>query len=153
MLSVGDKAPQFSVLDSHEQEVSLNDFLGKNVILYFYPKDKTPGCTTEAIEFSAAQKRFSECNAIVLGVSKDSCKSHLSFVEKHDLKVCLLSDETGEIVESYGVWREKKNYGKTYMGIVRSTFWIDEKGHIKNIWDSVRVKGHVDEVLVALEEE
>ncbi len=150
MLKTGDKAPEFTLLDADENEMSLKDFKGQSIVIYFYPKDNTPGCATEAIDFSEAIETFCEHNAVVLGVSKDSTVSHKKFIAKHNLKVILLSDPEATLIEAYGVWREKKNYGKTYMGIVRSTFLIDDKGVIQEIWDNVCVKGHVEKVVACL---
>jgi peroxiredoxin Q/BCP len=150
MLKEGEKAPQFTLLDADENKVLLKDYLGQKVVVYFYPKDSTPGCTIEAIEFSEQLSAFSKKNTVIFGISKDSVASHKKFINKEDLKVTLLSDPEGKVCESYGVWREKKNYGKTYLGIVRSTFLIDEEGKIEKIWDAVRVKGHVNEVKISL---
>lgn len=153
MLKVGDSAPDFELMNHENKNVSLKDFSGKNVILYFYPKDNTPGCTKESIAFSEAKSSFEEHNAVVIGVSKDSVASHKRFVEKYDLQWMLVSDPNKEVINAYGVWQEKKSFGqmlqkaKTYMGIVRSTFLINEKGDISAIWESVKVKGHVEEVL------
>tara|TARA_B100000315_G_scaffold259593_1_gene316235 strand:- start:3283 stop:3708 length:426 start_codon:yes stop_codon:yes gene_type:complete len=131
---------------------SLKDLKGKKVILYFYPKDDTPGCTIEAKDFSEKFDAFTKRNTVIWGISKDSGKSHKKFCSKYDLKVRLLSDESTEMMQSYGVWQEKKNYGRTYMGTVRTTFLIDEEGTIQKIWRNVRVKGHVDEVLKAMDQ-
>ena len=120
---------------------------GKKVVLYFYPKDDTPGCTTEACRFRDALPDFSKSGAEVIGVSKDSVARHDKFKAKHELPFALISDEDGTVCEAYGVWQEKKNYGKTYMGIVRSTFLIDEKGKVAAAWRNLRVKGHVEKVL------
>jgi len=150
MLNIGDKAPAFRLDNQDGKSVSLSDFSGKKVVIYFYPKDDTPGCTIEAKEFTDRKAEFDAKNTVILGVSKDSVKSHEKFCNKHSLGITLLSDESGEMVESYGAWQEKKNYGKTYMGIVRSTFLIDEEGSIMNIWPNVRVKGHVDAVLESI---
>lgn len=150
MLKEGQKAPQFTLLNELDEKVALKDYLGQKVILFFYPKDSTPGCTKEAQGFTAALKEIEASNALVFGISKDSTASHQKFIEKSELKVSLLSDSEGVVVEKYGVWQEKKNYGKTYMGIVRSTFLIDEKGKIEKIWSGVRVNGHVDEVVGCL---
>lgn len=147
MLKVGDLAPQFSLLDSDHNTVSLKSLKGRYVVLYFYPKDDTPGCTLEGIEFTKLKPAFEKKNAVVLGVSKDSVASHHAFCGKHGLSITLLSDSEGKVVEDYGVWREKKNYGKTFMGIVRSTFLIDPNGKIAKIWDNVKAEGHALEVL------
>ncbi|WP_138379978.1 thioredoxin-dependent thiol peroxidase [Luteithermobacter gelatinilyticus] len=150
MLEVGQKAPDFTAPDETGQTVSLVDFAGKNVVLYFYPKDSTPGCTTEAKDFSALKDQFEAQNAVILGVSKDSIKRHQNFIAKQDLKVKLLSDEQGTLCEDYGVWVLKKLYGREYMGIERTTFLIDADGIIRNIWRKVKVKGHAQEVLDTL---
>lgn len=146
-LSIGDIAPDFNYVDIDGTEKSLSDIKGKKVILYFYPKDNTPGCTTEACEFRDNLNRVSGADAVVIGVSKDSEKSHANFTAKYDLTFPLIADTEMELCQKYGVWVEKKNYGKTYMGIDRSTFLIDEQGKIAHIWRKVSVKGHVDAVL------
>ena len=148
-LMEGAKAPAFSMPTDDGNKVSLKDLKGKNLVLYFYPKDMTPGCTTEAIDFSGLAAKFKRCNTVVVGVSKDSIERHEKFREKHDLAITLASDETTKICEKYGVWQEKRMYGKTFMGIVRSTFLIDENGVIRQIWRKVKVKGHAEEVLAA----
>jgi thioredoxin-dependent peroxiredoxin len=150
MISIGDKGPQFSVLDQSSTTVSLEQFKGKKVLLYFYPKDNTSGCTIEATDFTKKKSEFDSKNVVILGVSKDSVKSHANFCKKQNLNITLLSDPDHLILEPYGVWQEKKNYGKTYMGIVRTTFLLDEKGIIKTIWNNVKAKGHVDQVLQEL---
>jgi peroxiredoxin Q/BCP len=147
MLAEGDKAPPFSLEADGGQTVSLKDFAGKPVVLYFYPKDDTPGCTKEAIDFSAAAAAFKKLGAAVIGVSKDSVASHAKFKKKHGLALTLAADPEGKVVESYGSWVEKSMYGRTYMGIDRSTFLVDKKGKIAKIWRKVRVPGHVEEVL------
>lgn len=146
-IDVGDKAPNFSATTDGDGTISLKDLKGKKVVLYFYPKDMTPGCTTEACGFRDAHPDFSKINAEIIGVSKDSAKRHDKFKEKYELPFTLAADEDGKMCEAYGVWQEKKNYGKTYMGIVRSTFLIDEKGKIAAVWRNLRVKGHVEKVL------
>ena len=151
MPDVGDKAPDFSVPSLESDEVSLSDFSGKTVVLYFYPKDSTPGCTTEACDFRDSMGRVEKAGAVVLGASRDSLKRHKNFSEKNGLNFDLLSDEGGEPTEAYGVWQEKKNYGRTYMGIVRSTFLIDGEGTVVKRWSPVRVKGHADAVIEAIE--
>lgn len=151
-LSVGDKAPVFSLPGSGETTLSIKDFAGKNVVLYFYPKDDTPGCTTEAKDFSSMAEEFAGANAVVIGMSKDSVAKHEKFIAKHDLSVLLASDEAGEVLESYGVWVEKRMYGRTYMGIQRATFLIDADGVIQEIWPKVKVKGHAEDVLARLKE-
>lgn len=151
-LKVGNKAPQFSLLDTNENEVSLDDFSGKWLVLYFYPKDNTSGCTAEAIAFTSRSKEFEKQNAVVLGISPDSCKSHQNFTKKHGLKVNLLSDPEKETLKDYGVWQKKKLYGREYMGVVRTTYLIDPNGKIAEIWEKVKVDGHADEVLKKLAE-
>jgi peroxiredoxin Q/BCP len=153
MLDVGDKAPAFAGVTDGGGTLSLKDLKGKKgekVVLYFYPKDATPGCTTEAQGFRDAIGHFAKSGAVIVGVSRDSVKRHDNFKAKYDLPFTLISDEDGTICEAYGVWQEKKNYGKTYMGIVRSTFLIDEAGKIAAVWRNLRVKGHVDNVLDAV---
>ena len=149
MIDVGDKAPAFNGVTDGGGGLSLKDLKGKKVVLYFYPKDATPGCTTEAQGFRDALDDFAKLGAEIVGVSKDSVKRHDNFKAKHELPFALISDEDGVICEAYGVWQEKKNYGKTYMGIVRTTFLIDENGKVAEIWRNLRVKGHVGKVLEA----
>ncbi len=151
MLEEGQKAPAFELKTDGGGEISLAKLKGKVVVVYFYPKDDTPGCTTEAIAFSALKSEFDKCGAVLVGVSKDSVQRHDKFKEKHDLKIQLASDEQGEMVADYGVWIMKKNYGREYMGIDRSTFVIDAKGVIRNIWRKVKVKGHAEKVLEAVQ--
>ena len=148
-LTEGSKAPAFTLDADGGAKVSLKDFAGKNVVLYFYPKDDTSGCTKEAIEFTAALPQFKKAGAVVLGVSKDSVAAHDKFKGKHNLKVQLASDPEGKMIEAYGAWVEKSMYGRTYMGIDRSTFLIDETGTIRKIWRKVKVPGHVEDVLAA----
>ena len=152
-IQIGSAAPDFSILNSADTNRNLGDYAGKWLVLYFYPKDNTPGCTLEAIEFSAASEKFEKLNAQVVGVSPDSCKSHQNFITKKELTVELLSDPEKSMLESYGVWQEKSMYGRTYMGVVRTTVLIDPKGTIASIWPKVKVKGHVDAVLEHLKEE
>jgi len=144
---IGQSAPNFVTPNQDGVEVKLEDFKGKKVILYFYPRDNTPGCTTEANDFKANIDAFKALNTVVLGVSKDSPKSHSNFICKYDLPFDLLSDKELELIKAYDVWQLKKNYGKESMGIVRSTFLIDEVGILQEIWSPVKVKGHVDLVL------
>lgn len=146
-LSVGDKAPQFSLPGNGGSTLSLSDFAGKNVVLYFYPKDDTPGCTTEAKDFTSLAEDFKNANTVVIGMSKDTAAKHDKFIAKHDLSVLLASDEEGAALEAYGVWVEKNMYGRKYMGIQRATFLIDGEGTIQNIWPKVKVKGHAEDVL------
>jgi len=148
-LKEGLKAPAFSLPTDGGGKIRLADLQGQNVVLYFYPKDMTPGCTTEAIDFSGHAAAFKKTNTLVIGVSKDSVERHDKFKAKHDLTITLASDESGAMLEKYGVWQEKKLYGKVFMGIVRSTILIDAEGKIARIWPKVRVKGHADEVLEA----
>jgi peroxiredoxin Q/BCP len=150
MLEVGKKAPVFSLQDGNGKKVTLSNFIGKKIVLYFYPKDMTSGCTQEACNFRDSFPNFRKVKAEVLGVSIDSVASHIKFAEKYDLPFTLLSDEKKEVVEKYGVWKEKSMYGKKYMGIERTTFIIDEKGKIQNIFPKVKVTGHVEKVMEAL---
>ena len=150
MLEEGKKAPQFTLKDQSGKSVSLKDFLGKQVVLYFYPKDDTPGCTKEACNFRDDFKKIINENAVILGVSSDSEVRHKKFAEKYKLPFALLSDENKKVLEKYGVWQEKSMYGRKYMGIVRSTFIIDEKGKLKKIFPKVKVTNHNNEVLEAL---
>lgn len=153
-LSVGDAAPSFSAIADTEQLISLEQFVGtgvgKKIVLYFYPKDNTPGCTTEACDFSDRFERLQKQNVVVLGVSKDHIKSHQAFKAKFKLPFLLLSDPDAKICEAYGAWRTKMNFGRSFLGIIRSTFVIDENGVIRGVWYNVKVKGHVDEVLKCL---
>ncbi len=151
-LKIGDKAPDFCLPDKDGNEICLKDFRGKWVVLYFYPKDNTSGCTKEAIDFTEHLDEFASLNAVVFGVSKDSVKSHKNFAEKHGLKVTLLSDPEHKVIEQYGAWKLKKRYGREYYGTQRSTFLIDPDGIIRHIWPNVRVKGHVEAVLEKLKE-
>lgn len=148
IVSEGMAAPDFSLKNEAGETVSLADFAGKKyVVLYFYPKDMTPGCTTQACDFRDAEKDFSELNAVILGVSADSEKQHTKFIEKHGLPFSLLVDEDHKVSEAYGVWVEKKMYGKEFMGIERSTFLIDPTGTVIKEWRKVKVPGHIQEVL------
>lgn len=151
-LETGKKAPSFCVLDHNEKETALKDFAGKWVVLYFYPKDNTPGCTAEAVEFTARLKDFEKLGAVILGISADSPQSHRGFIEKQKLNLRLLSDTDGKMLQTYGVWQKKKMAGREYMGIVRTTFLIAPDGKLVRMWPQVKVKGHVDEVLAALKE-
>lgn len=150
-LEIGKSAPSFT-LASDEGEISLSDLKGQNVVLYFYPKDDTPGCTIEAQDFTKKVKEFEKKNCVILGISKDSVKSHCSFIEKYKLGFNLLADVDGEVCEKYDVIKEKSMFGKKYMGIDRTTFLIDSFGKISQIWNNVKVNGHVEEVLAALNE-
>ena len=149
-LSVGDKAPNFSMPASNASTVSLATLKGKNVVLYFYPRDDTPGCTLEAKDFRDHLAEFEKLNTVIIGVSKDSVKSHEKFREKFCLPFPLASDEESSVCEAYGTWKEKSMYGKTYMGIQRDTFLIDGNGVIRNIWRKVKVEDHVKQVLEAV---
>ncbi len=151
-LKVGQKAPDFTLPSDTGEKISLKDFRGKKVVLYFYPKDDTPGCTKEACSFRDNIDRILQKDAVVLGVSADSIESHKKFKEKYNLNFPLLSDEKHKVLEKYGVWKEKKLYGKKFMGTVRTTFIIDENGKIAHIFKNVNVDGHTDEVLKKLEE-
>ena len=148
-LREGAKAPGFTLPADNGETLSLGDYAGKQVVLYFYPKDDTSGCTKQAIGFTEKAEAFAEAGTAVIGVSKDSVKSHDKFIQKHGLHVRLVSDEDTELNQAYGVWKEKSMYGKTYMGTERSTFLIDENGNIARIWRKVKVPGHVEEVLEA----
>ena len=147
MLKPGDKAPEFKLKSDAGEDISLKDFKGKKVILYFYPKDMTSGCTVEACNFRDNIKKIEKKNAVVIGVSADDTKSHVKFKEKYDLPFTLLSDETHKMLEDYGVWQEKSMYGKKYMGIARTTFIIDEKGKIEKVFEKVKVDSHAEEIL------
>ena len=147
----GNKAPDFTALDQNGKKVKLSSFKGKkNIVLYFYPKDMTPGCTTQACDFRDQLKKFK--NTVILGVSIDSQERHQKFIEKYDLPFSLLADTDKKVVQKYGVWQEKKLYGKTFMGIIRTTFVIDKTGTVKKIFPKVKVKNHIEEVLKELKE-
>lgn len=150
-LSPSDIAPDFSALSDEEKQVTLKQFLGKAVILYFYPKDDTPGCTTEACDFATHHETLEKENVVIIGVSKDSTQSHRAFKAKFKLPFVLLSDPEGKICEAYGTWGTKMNYGKAYEGIIRSTFLIDPAGIIQQAWYNVKATGHVEKVLKTLE--
>ena len=152
MLEEGKKAPAFSLFNQDGNKISLKDISGKKIVLYFYPKDDTSGCTKEACSFRDAFPKFKKSDAIILGVSPDSVKSHKKFAEKYDLNFDLLADEDKKVVQLYNVWKEKSMYGKKYMGVERTTFIIDEKGKIKKIFSKVKVDGHEKEVLEALKD-
>ncbi len=149
-LSIGDTAPSFTLPTDEGSSITLSELVGKRVIVYFYPKDATSGCTTEACSFRDEKPKFDKKNVVIIGISKDSIKSHKSFKEKEGLNFILASDETGDVCEKYGVWVEKSMYGKKYFGIDRSTFLIDETGKIAKIWRKVSVPGHIDEILKAV---
>ena len=151
-LSIGNQAPEFSLPSDGGGTVSLSDFRGRNLVLYFYPKDDTPGCTKEAIGFTESKSEFEALNTSILGVSKDTVAKHDKFIAKHDLQISLGSDETGEMIDSYGAWVEKNMYGKKYMGIERATYLIGPEGNVLEIWRKVRVKDPVTNVLAAVQE-
>ncbi len=149
-LETGAKAPSFCLPDQNEKKTDLKDFAGKWVVLYFYPKDNTPGCTAEAVEFTARSKEFEKLGAAIIGVSADSPQSHRAFMEKQKLNLRLLSDADKKTLHAYGVWQKKKMAGREYMGIVRTTCLIAPDGKLVKLWPKVKVKGHIDEVLAAL---
>ena len=151
MLKIGDKAPEFTLHDKNGNEISLADFLGKKVVLYFYPKDSTPGCTRQACAFSSAYEHFKSKDIVVIGVSKDSIASHVKFAEKYSLPFILLSDPERKAIEAYGVWQEKKMCGKVGMGVVRTTFIIDENGNIEKVMDKVKPDTNAQEILEYLQ--
>lgn len=153
MLEVGTKAPDFTLNDKDGAPVSLSDFRGKKVVLYFYPKDNTPGCTRQACAFSGAYEGFKTANTVVVGISKDSVASHQKFAEKYALPFILLSDPERKAIEAYGVLQEKKNYGKVSMGVVRSTYIIDENGVIEKVMPKVKPDTNADEILAYLRQE
>lgn len=151
MLKIGSKAPQFSLLDQNGGKKSLKNFLGKKVVLYFYPKDMTSGCTKESCDFRDNFEKFEKAGVVIIGVSADSIQSHKKFEEKYDLPFTLLSDEKKTLLKKYGVWREKSMHGRKYFGIERTTFVIDEKGKIQNIYPKVKVTNHIKEILKDLD--
>src|SRR5690554_2521392 len=142
-IEIGQEIPDFSLKGNGGKDVRLSDFRGKIVVLYFYPKDMTPGCTTEACDFRDNHESFGQLDAVILGVSPDPVDRHHKFIEKHDLPFVLLSDEDHQVAEEYDVWKLKKNFGKEYYGIERSTFIIDKEGNLEKAFEKVRVKGHV----------
>ena len=150
MIAVGDPAPDFRLSADDGRSYALKELRGKKVVLYFYPKDDTPGCTKEACSFRDNLGRVTSKGAIVLGMSRDDVKSHAKFREKYHLNFPLLADVDGHVTEAYGVWKEKNLYGRRYMGIERTTFLIDKDGRIARVWPKVKVEGHTDEVLAAL---
>lgn len=150
MPELGQPAPDFTLPRDGGETVTLSALRPGKAVLYFYPKDDTPGCTVEALDFTARASEFAAAGATVIGISKDSVKAHDKFVKKHSLGIALVSDEGGHTCEDYGVWVEKSMYGKTYFGIERSTFVVDGNGQIANVWRKVKVDGHVDEVLTAV---
>lgn len=151
-ITTGELAPDFELASSNGQTVKLSDYKGKNVVLFFYPKDMTPGCTTEACDFRDQYEGFNGVNTVILGISPDPVDRHTKFIEKHSLPFLLLADVNHEVAEKYGVWKLKKNFGKEYMGIERSTFLIDEDRKVVKEWRKVKVKGHVEEVLSSIKE-
>lgn len=151
MIEIGKKAPSFTLPTNGGGEVSLKDFRGKNVIIYFYPKDFTSGCTTQSIAFSEHLEQFDKRDTVIIGISPDSVTSHDKFVEKHGLKIILAADEERKAIESYDVWKQKKMYGRSYMGVERSTFLVDRDGNIQAIWRKVKVKDHIKMLLDVLD--
>ena len=149
-LEVGNKAPDFSIINQNGKTIGLNDLSGKWSIIYFYPRDDTPGCTVEAKEFTELNKKFKENGASIYGVSPDNEAKHCKFIDKYDLKIDLLADVEKNMLSDYGVWQEKSMYGKTYMGVVRTTYLIDPDGNIAEAWTKVKAKGHADAVLKRL---
>lgn len=149
-ITVGAQAPEFTMPRDGGEQISLADFTGQAVVLYFYPKDDTPGCTKEALAFTEHASAFADAGAVVIGVSRDSVDKHDKFKAKHDLDVILAADDAGEVVETYGVWVEKNMYGKKYMGIERATFLIDAHGAVAQVWRKVKVPGHAEAVLEAV---
>ncbi len=152
MLEVGMKAPEFTLLDKNGNMVSLSDFLGKKVVLYFYPKDNTPGCTRQACAFALKNKEIENKNAVIIGISKDSVNSHFNFATKYNLPFVLLSDSELSAIQAYGVWQEKKLYGKVSMGVVRTTFLIDEQGIVQAVMPKVKPNTNADEILALLDD-
>ena len=150
MLEVGTKAPDFTLRDQQGNPVSLSDFRGKKVVLYFYPKDNTPGCTRQACAFAASYEGFKSRDVVVIGISKDSVASHLKFAQKYDLPFLLLSDPELQAIQAYGIWQEKKLYGKVSMGVVRSTFIINEEGIIEKVMPKVKPDTNAEEILILL---
>ena len=153
MLEAGTKAPDFTLRDMNGNLISLSDFQGRKVVLYFYPKDNTPGCTRQACAFAASYEGFKDRGVVVIGISRDSAASHLKFAQKHDLPFILLSDPDHAVIEAYGAWQEKKNYGKVSMGVVRSTFIIDEQGNIEKVMPKVKPDTNAEEILTYLRKE
>lgn len=149
-LELGDKVPALTLRGSSGKDFTLNDFKGKNIVLYFYPKDDTPGCTKEACAFRDHKEDYANCNAVIIGVSKDPVSSHEKFIQKYELPFELVSDEEGKCLDAFGVWKEKSMYGRTFMGVERSTFLIDTQGKIVKVWRKVSVPEHVETVLNAL---
>jgi len=153
LLAVGEEAPDFTLLTDEGKQVSLKEYRGKKVVLYFYPKDGTSGCTTEALEFKDISDQFAKAGVVIMGISKDSVKSHQGFKAKHQLPFTLLSDSEAKVLNGYGVWKEKTLYGRKFMGTERTTFLIDEKGIIRKIYRKVKPKGHAQTLLIDLTKE
>ncbi|MCS0669645.1 thioredoxin-dependent thiol peroxidase [Cytobacillus firmus] len=151
-IEIGKTAPDFELEASNGEKVKLSDYRGKNIVLYFYPKDMTPGCTTQACDFRDNHENFANVNAVVLGISPDPLSRHEMFIEKYGLPFLLLADEEHKAADAYDVWKLKKNFGKEYMGIERSTFIIDQEGKLVKEWRKVKVKGHVEEALEYIKE-
>ena len=152
-LKTGDKAPVFALPNQDNEIVKLEELLGNWMIIYFYPKDNTPGCTIEARDFSCLQDDFAQAGVQVVGISKDSVESHQKFITKHELSLQLLSDADLTVIKAYDTWREKKLYGKSFLGVIRSTFLIDPQGNINQAWYNVKSKGHAERVLEAVKEQ
>jgi peroxiredoxin Q/BCP len=150
MITTGEKAPDFTLTADDGREISLRDYVGRKVILYFYPKDDTPGCTREAVEFKEVSDQFQKEGAVIVGVSKDNVESHRKFKEKYSLPFTLLSDPVAKVLQLYGVWKEKKLYARTFMGIERTTFLIDEKGVVVKVYQKVKPEGHAEVCLLDL---
>ncbi len=151
-LELGKLAPSFTLPNQEGKEVSLEDYKGKHVVLYFYPKDMTPGCTTEACDFRDNHESFAELDVVIIGISPDPVESHQKFINKHDLPFLLLADENHEVAEAYDVWKLKKNFGKEYYGVERSTFIIDKEGNLQKEYRKVKVDGHVEDALQFIRE-
>ena len=151
-VEIGKRAPAFTLPDQDENKVKLSDLKGQWVVLYFYPRDDTPGCTTEACDFTSGLAEFEALDCTVLGCSPDTPEKHRKFIDKHDLGITLLADTDKKVLEKYGAWGEKKMYGKTTMGVIRSTVLIDPTGKVAHHWSNVRAKGHADKVLATLQE-
>ena len=151
-VELGNQAPDFELLASNGEKIKLSDFKGKNVVLYFYPKDMSPGCTTQACDFRDFHQNFAELDCIIIGISPDPIEKHEKFIDKYNLPFLLLFDEDHRVSDLYEVWKLKKNFGKEYMGIERSTFVIDKEGKIAKEWRKVKVKGHVEEALLYVKE-
>jgi len=152
MIEIEEKAPLFCLPNQDDVEICLRDLKGKWIVLYFYPKDNTPGCTTQACDFTENLLVFEDLDAVILGVSPDSPKKHRNFIAKKELKITLLSDEEKKVLQQYGVWQLKKMYGREYLGVVRTTYLIDPDGTVAYRWDKVRVKGHIEAVKTKLKE-